>query len=203
MHTIVDGFTPAPSSPQFAGAPPVSAMDGRSFAHLVAPGAFPAPARPWKDTHLTTYAKEILVCVLGPPSYYMYTLYTPFTHTFLIICTPMCIPLYMHIHHIYMYNTPLNTPLNTLYTHYTLNTTTPWCVHRYQSISKNHCTNASTGKYTCKGRHEEDDATNTHRSIRVKNATHNFLYAEFTDGSTDTDWAWPAVRVCVCVCVCV
>ena len=97
-----------------------------------------------------------------------------------------------------MYNTPLNTPLNTLYTYYTLNTTTPWCVHRYQSISKNHCTNASTGKYTCKGRHEEDDATNTHRSIRVKNATHNFLYAEFTDGSTDTDWAWPAVRVCVC-----
>ena len=93
MHTtdstIVDGFTPAPSSPQFAGAPPVSAMDGRSFAHLVAPGAFPAPARPWKDTHLTTYAKEILVCVLGPPSYYMYTLYTPVTHTFLIICTPM------------------------------------------------------------------------------------------------------------------
>ena len=102
-----------------------------------------------------------------------------------------------------MYNTPLNTPLNTLYTYYTLNTTTPWCVHRYQSISKNHCTNASTGKYTCKGRHEEDDATNTHRSIRVKNATHNFLYAEFTDGSTDTDWAWPAVRVCVCVCACV
>ena len=96
-------------------------MDGRSFAHLVAPGTFPAPVRPWKDTHLTTY----------------------------------------------------------------------------QSISPNHCTNASTGKYTCKGRHEEDDATNTHRSIRVKNATHNFLYAEFTDGSMETDWAWPAVRVCV------
>jgi hypothetical protein len=86
-------------------------VDGRSFAHLVDP-AFPAPAKPWKDTHIAEYL----------------------------------------------------------------------------SISLRHC--EGPDRTTC-ARHEEDDASNTYRSMRVKNATHDFLFAEFSDVSIAADWSFP------------
>ena len=62
----------------------------------------------------------------------------------------------------------------------------PWRTEHlasYQSIYPKHClVNASCG------RHPIDDATNTHRSIRIVNATASWMYAEFVDVSEPAAW---------------
>ena len=122
----------APTLLQLAGAKPsdMGGMDGRSFAHLVAPSV-PAPSRPWKTVHLTTY--------------------------------------------------------QSIYPQH--------CEHPGYDASTQHDTNpiadpVSGGRCT---RHSEDDATNTHRSLRILNATHNLLFAEFTDVSVPDNWDFPEV----------
>lgn len=62
----------------------------------------------------------------------------------------------------------------------------------FQSISERHCVNTPTFNASCP-LHVESDATNTHRSIRIRNVTHNLLYAEFTDVSVPAWWDWSVV----------
>ena len=40
-------------------------------------------------------------------------------------------------------------------------------------------------------RHPVDGVNNTFRALRILNATHNMLYAEFTDVSKAEDWDFP------------
>eukprot|EP00041_Stephanoeca_diplocostata_P003934 m.39508 g.39508 ORF g.39508 m.39508 type:complete len:609 (-) comp14720_c0_seq1:149-1975(-) len=62
----------------------------------------------------------------------------------------------------------------------------PWKhahIAEYQSISNTHC------EHNCG--HQEDGPTNTYRSMRIINDTHNLLYAEFTDVTIAADWSFP------------
>lgn len=95
-----------------AGAPIPFTVDGRSFAHMLDP-SIPAPAKPWKDTHIAEYL----------------------------------------------------------------------------SINVNHCERGDS--LSACARHTVDDATNTYRAMRVRNSTHDFLYAEFTDVTVASDWSFP------------
>jgi len=62
-------------------------------------------------------------------------------------------------------------------------------IAEYLSISVNHCVHPNATQRGC-SRHTEDDATNTYRAMRVHNATHDFLYAEFTDVTVAADWTF-------------
>ena len=60
----------------------------------------------------------------------------------------------------------------------------------YQSIKTTEClwTTEEGAPYNPCGRHPVDAAGNTHTSIRLINATHNLLYAEFTDVTDKAGW---------------
>lgn len=70
----------------------------------------------------------------------------------------------------------------------------PWKdthIAEYLSISSKHC---ERPKNNCGG-HVVDDATNTYRSMRVRNGTHDFLYAEFTDVTIAADWTFSPAAI--------
>ena len=58
----------------------------------------------------------------------------------------------------------------------------------YQSINKRECLWPSDGAPNPCGRHPVDATGNTHTSIRIVNATHNLLYAEFADVLDPKAW---------------
>lgn len=134
-------------------------VDGRSFAHLLDNGTFALPARPWRSTHLTVYR----------PITWMKQCVAD--HGGPAVPSPALDAVPSNG------TSPNRTELP--YTHPFLRDDGPYPGFRVPRHLKP----------TCQPGRTNDDATNFHRSIVVKNSSHHTLYAEFTDITRWWDWS--------------